>query len=74
MNTLESIHGGFKIFHDRLFLNQSAAPVAVDEACIAACCNASPSAQPLQLVRDLVSVSEPDASGVIVTYREVFTI
>ena len=74
MNTLESIPGGFRIFHERLFLNQSAAPVAVEEAGITASCNASPSAQLFQLVRNLVSVSVPDASGIIVKYREEFTI
>ncbi len=36
--------------------------------------NASPSAQLFQLVRDLVSVSVLDASGIIVKYREEFTV
>ena len=74
MNALETIAGGFRIFHERLFLNQSGAPVAVEEVGIRAFCNVSPSAQLFQLVRDLVSVSVPDASGVIVKYREEFTV
>ena len=54
----------FRIPHERLILNQSGAPVAVEKAGIGAFYNVSPSAQPFQLARDLVSISVHDASGI----------
>ena len=55
-------------------MNQSGAAATVEAANIPAFYNDSPRAQLFQLARDLVSVSLLDGSGIIVKYREEFTV
>ena len=74
MHPLETIAGGFRIFHERLLLNQSGAPVAIEEAGIRPWANVGPSVTRWMFTRDLVSVSVPDQSGLIVKFREEFTV
>ena len=74
MHPLETIGGGFRIFHERLLLNQSGAPVAIEEAGIKAFANVGLSLTRWMFTRDLFSVSVPDQSGIIVKFREEWTV
>ena len=62
------------IFHERPMLNQSGAAIQVEEAGIRAFTSLPPSARLFEMARDLVTVSVPASSGIIVKYREEFTV
>ncbi len=74
MNALETIGGGFRIFHEKLFLNQSGAVINITNVGWVGFCNFVPSSTIFLITRDNIAFSIPNLSGVIVKFREDWTV
>ena len=74
MNALETIAGGFRIFHEKLFLDQSGASITVTNVGLVFFSNIPPSAQSYLFARDNITIVVPDTSGVVIKYREEWTV
>lgn len=74
MHPLVTIAGGFRIFHEKLFLNQSGASITITNLGISVHSNISPSSALFLLSRDVITIVVPDVSGVIIKFREDWTI
>lgn len=74
MHPLVTIPGGFRIFHEKLFLNQSGAAITVTNVAITGHSNVSPSSNLFLMSRDNITIVVPNDSGVIVKFREDWTV
>ena len=74
MNALETIGGGFRIFHEKLFLNQSGAVINITNVGWVGFCNFVPSSTIFLITRDNIAFAIPDQSGVIIKFREEWTV
>lgn len=74
MNALVTIAGGFRIFHERLFLNQSGAAITITNVGLYLNSNVSPSFDRFLHARDNITIVVPVSAGVIIKYREDWTV
>ena len=74
MNALETIAGGFRIFHEKLFLNRSGASITITNVGIIAFANFSPSSTAWLFTRDNITIVVPNTNGVIIKFREEWTV
>ena len=62
------------IFHEKLFLNQSGAVINITNVGWVGFCNFVPSSTIFLITRDEISFAIPDQSGVIIKFREDWTV
>lgn len=74
MHALVTISGGFRIFHEKLYLNQSGASITITNVGIFANSNFGVSSTGFLYARDNITIVVPNSSGVLVKFREDWTV
>lgn len=74
MQALVTITGGFRIFHEKLLLNQSGAAITITNVGLVMVSASTPSTQTFLFARDNITIVVPSSAGVIIKYREDWTV
>lgn len=74
MNALVTITNGFRIFHERLFLNQSGAAITITNVGLYLNTNITTGNGRFLYARDNITIVVPLSAGVIIKYREDWTV